>query len=120
MDLSVLFTKAADVGLTAVALLTACYLLVKRQDRMENARDKKEELANVERTTREQQQRTDCKAEVASLVDDIRSLQDSRYNDSKTIIGQCMGVLKQNAESFKRLVDLEERRTDTYTIKKDV
>jgi predicted Holliday junction resolvase-like endonuclease len=109
MDPSPIFTEAAKLGFVVLLLLAAVYLLVKRQDRLENQRMVREAAIEEERKERERQQRESCAKEIASLVADVRALQSSRYEDARSLLVQGMDVLRINAESFGRLVDIQKQ-----------
>lgn len=109
MDLSLLLNEAAKLGFVVLLLLAAVYLLVKRQDRLENQRLVRDMAIEDERKERERQQRESCAKEIAGLVADVRALQASRYDDARELLGQAMGVLQLNAESFGRLVDIQKQ-----------
>lgn len=109
MDPTALFSKAAELGFVVLLLLFANYLLIRRMDRIENGRAARDAAIEEERKTREAEQRASCKSEITQLVADVRRLEDRGYTDQRELLLKTMDVMRLNAESFGRLVDLQNK-----------
>lgn len=110
---SSLFVEATKLGFVVLLLLAAVYLLVRWVRQLEAQRDQREKEDRLARDEREKDQRAECRKEIASLVGEVRRLEESRYQDQKQLNSRCLDVLDRNAETFQRLVDLEKLRTPT-------
>ncbi len=116
MDWTIVSGKALEYGLLIGLLVWAVRQLVRRQDRMDSERKEQARLDAAERKEREERAGQECKIQIATLVSEIHQLQDSRYQDAKVLLRESMACLRQNADAFGQLVQMEKQaRTDSGT-----